>query len=222
MTDHDLRQRTAAELLRAGKDAFGNRDKQLLRECLRELECRSSRAAAAAEEELRALARSVGRSRTAGSNTDDPIDAIALVKDTDIAYRRGSMIENAKRSIWLSSLTFPHSDLVPLLADKARSRVSVAIVVAGRQVQARHDAEVRRLTAAGARCMFPASTHSKALVVDEELVLLGSANAHGGHRDLCVSFRDCKTAAEIIEYLDGLAPKRTHLPQLPTSARRRS
>jgi hypothetical protein len=153
MADHDLRQHSAAELLRAGKAAYGNADRQLLRECVRELECRSSRAAAEAEEELRALAKTAprgGRSSKVAPRADDSIDAIALVKDTDIAYRRGAMIENAKRSIWLSSLTFPHSDLVPLLTAKARSRVSVAIVVAGRKVELRHEVEVQRLTSAGA------------------------------------------------------------------------
>ena len=205
--DHDLRQFSGAKLLDTGRKAHRSGDKQLVRECLRELECRSSRAAAAAEQELRDLLK--GRTRAAGRATrpndaDGPTEALALVKDADISYRREAMIERARRSIWLSSLTFPHSDLVPMLMKKARSNVFVGIVVANRTLKARHEAEVRGLTHAGARCTFLASTHSKALVIDEELVMLGSANAHGGHRDLCVLFRDRKLAGQIITYLNGL------------------
>jgi hypothetical protein len=115
------------------------------------------------------------------------------------------MIEAAAGSIWLSSLTFMHPELVPVLEKKARSGVTVTFVAARRTVKgASRDPDIARLVKAGAICRFLDSTHSKALVIDEELVMVGSANAHGGDHDLCVTMRDRRLAAQIIEYLSKL------------------
>lgn len=131
------------------------------------------------------------------------------------------MIAAAERSVWLSSLTFPSASLVELLERKAKAGLSVTVVLADRTVKTTQNAEIGRLTRARARCCLLASTHSKALVIDEELVLLGSANAHRGHRDLCVSLRDVKLASEIIAYLDGLVGRepRRGVPRAPDRRR---
>lgn len=212
MLDEELISLSADRLLQLGKSAARKADASRLRACLRELECRGSRAAAAAERELRALKQTlratVREPEVAGASDACEIDAIALVKDAEIRYRRLRMIEQAQKSIWLSSLTFLHKDLVSPLERKSRSGVHVTFVASRKTVRSPvHDAQIRRLAKAGAHCRFLDSTHSKAMVVDEALVLIGSANAHGGHRDLCICLRDEKLAAQIIHYLSSLSER---------------
>lgn len=115
------------------------------------------------------------------------------------------MIDRAKRSVWMSSLTFPDSELVDALARKGRHIERVHLVVAERTVRDGHDKDLARLDRAGVDCKLLRSTHSKLLVIDENLVMVGSANAHHVHRDVCVVFRDARKAQELIEYMDRLS-----------------
>jgi phosphatidylserine/phosphatidylglycerophosphate/cardiolipin synthase-like enzyme len=196
----DFMQLKADQLLVRGQRAHAAGDTGTLRACLRELECRTTRAATSAETELRALIRGAGRAKHV---TEANLN-LNVVKDREIIYRRQSMIHAATKSVWLSSLTFPNPDLVDALLKKAKAGLGVTLIVADRTVRAPHEPEICRLERAGATCVFPDSTHSKALVVDEELVMVGSANADRVHRDLCVVFRDRGMASEVIAYLRNL------------------
>jgi hypothetical protein len=212
----------ASELLEEGRAAHRGGDARRLRACLRELGCRRSREAAVAEESLRKLRLQIGREGVAREEkravtlmadagiplTDhrkppgERLAGLLVLKDAEIQPHRERMIEEARSSIWLSSLTFLQARLVPLLESKVRAGCDVTVVFADRTAGSSRNADIGRLHRVGVRCEPLRSTHSKALVVDGELVMVGSANLHGGHHDLCVAFRDAAKAREIVAYLE--------------------
>jgi phosphatidylserine/phosphatidylglycerophosphate/cardiolipin synthase-like enzyme len=134
---------------------------------------------------------------------DSPGGAAVLING-EIFPAQLRVIKSARKSIWLSSLTFPKSSLTDALIMKADEGVDVTLIVADRKVGDAHDKVVRRLRRAGVDYAFPDSTHSKALVVDEEIIINGSANAHGGHRDICTLHADKAGAKKIIRELQRL------------------
>jgi phosphatidylserine/phosphatidylglycerophosphate/cardiolipin synthase-like enzyme len=117
---------------------------------------------------------------------------------------RLALIARAQRSIWMSSLTCPHRDVVDALAKKARDGVEVNLVVADRKCGPAEEGALEQLERAGVEWDLVPSTHSKVLVIDELIVMNGSANAHGGHHDINHVFEDRNAALETISELRRL------------------
>jgi cardiolipin synthase len=94
-----------------------------------------------------------------------------------------SMIQEAKQSIWIVTPYFiPDDVLLRSLIVKARSGVAVTLIVPVRSNHPLADfarrQSLRELLRAGARVLLftPGMLHSKALIVDDSVGLLGSAN----------------------------------------------
>lgn len=219
MAERTMMELANEEILRDGLGAHRKGEGDVLEACLYELGHRTSRRAAAVEAELRALPpiKTAARARPRGvskSGTPRPDEgfvqraergqSVEFLKDEQIKPRREELIREARRSVWLSSLTFPYAELVDVLAAKARGGVDVTLIVAERQVRGKHETDLQRLEKAGVECVFLESTHSKLLVIDDEYMMVGSANAHGGHRDACTLNRNRALAIEAVEYLGYL------------------
>ena len=104
-----------------------------------------------------------------------------------------SMIQEAERSIWIVTPYFlPDEVLLRSLIVKARSGVEVTLIVPARSNHPVTDFArrhyVRELRRVGARVLFfaPGMLHSKAVIVDDCVGLLGSANFD--FRSLFVNF----------------------------------
>lgn len=211
-----LRQMLAEQLLTHGRKAAKKGDRATVRACIAVLEGRHSRKAIQTREELEALLRAGSRSAPSESATPARSGRAAaakpsastvqggLVFDRDNAARRLDLIANAKSSILLSSLTFPNAETVAALVRRGKAGVRVRLVVAERQVQDHHHSDIRRLTKAGANIYAPRSTHSKCLVIDERVLMIGSANAHGGDRDIGHIEEDPTKARQLLTYFDDL------------------
>ncbi len=104
-----------------------------------------------------------------------------------------SMVQEAKQSIWIVTPYFiPDDVLLRSLIVKARSGVAVNLIVPARSDHRIADFArrhyLRELLRAGARVLLytPGMLHSKALIVDDRLGLIGSANFDS--RSLFVNF----------------------------------
>lgn len=94
-----------------------------------------------------------------------------------------SMLQEAKRSIWIVTPYFiPDDVLLRSLVVKARSGVEVTVIVPAKSDHPVTDFArrhyLRELTRAGARVLLfgPGMLHSKAMIVDERVGLFGSTN----------------------------------------------
>ena len=124
------------------------------------------------------------------------------------------MLRRARRSIWLSTFTIKDGagDLRQLLADQVRSGVSVNLIVSPGPIKRGSSAEevVEDLRAASVHVTVR-TNHSKCVVVDEEFVMIGSANLHQDiYRDVGLHFRSASVAKALIEYLRELARSDSH------------
>lgn len=129
---------------------------------------------------------------------------IRTVKNAEIMPERLALIARAQKSIWLASLTCPRPDLMEALVKRARTGVYVHVVFAERKRGDAQDRLLERLERAGGEWTLLRSTHSKVLVVDEHVVMNGSANAHGGHHDINHVFEDRAAARDSISELRRL------------------
>jgi hypothetical protein len=218
MPERDLMQLLAEDLLRKGKAAHKAGDAGLLRSCLAELDRRlkggGSSLARDCAERLRQLNTPSRAPRTPKARmaklteqppTSEPVPGIRVLVDAqDIMAERLRLIASAQRSIWLSSYTFPNDKVVEGLVHQARAGVQVRLIVAEKNVRQEHGPAVARLERASVECEFPQSCHAKALVIDERTVLNGSANAHGGHHDICEAYDSPSAARKIVAELERL------------------
>lgn len=219
-----LRRMESIDVVRIGKTAIHRGDHALAKTCLAVVEPRNPRKAVRAEilDLRKSLVGSVCGDGSVRQSRDRPNpkasgkhfsrasrrehrDVLGLVTDQDIGPLREQMIRKATRSIWISSLTPPSARISELLRKQAEEDVAVVLIIAERTIK-RWDQEERlaRLERAGVDCNFLRSTHSKCLVIDEEYVLIGSANAGRVHRDLCFAVKNRGLALEVIDYLDWL------------------
>ncbi len=116
-----------------------------------------------------------------------------------------SMVQEAKHSLWIVTPYFiPDEVLLRSLVVKARSGVDVTLIIPAKSNHPVTDyarrAYLRELHAAGARLMFflPGMLHSKAVITDDRVGLIGSANFD--LRSLLVNFEIgvvVHTAAEV-------------------------
>lgn len=114
------------------------------------------------------------------------------------------MIEAARHSVWLASLTPPSAEIAAVLERVAR-RVPVVLIVAERCVKGWKQRErMEGLKAAGVDCRLLKTTHAKAAVIDEMVYMVGSPNLHGAHHDLSTVASDRVNALQMIAHLDSL------------------
>lgn len=207
----DLRRLPSFNLCRIGVTAFAKGDRATAVVCLRLLEPRRTREAAKEAAKLRKLLLLSTASNAPKAKASGGVEGVFI--DEKIEPHRERLILSARKSIWLSSLTFPCARLVDLLVRMARDGVTVVLVVAARKIQGRRQkARLDRLERAGVDCRCLRATHSKLLIVDEELVMIGSANAHGVWRDACRIDRDRRSARELINYLERLSAEERPSP----------
>ncbi len=94
------------------------------------------------------------------------------------------LIVSARRRVWISNAYFvPTRGIVELLCDKARAGVDVRVLVPGRKSDSKTSFGLQHLEAGsmlkcGVRIWQyrPSMMHAKTMLVDEELVLVGSIN----------------------------------------------
>lgn len=203
-------QLSADEILDKGERAHSKGDTRTIEQCIKELVCRSSDKAARAEIRLRELLSGQASGKHHQPQEIKTSTQIELLCDQEIAEKRETLIQKAERSIWLSSLTAPTDDIAQMLINAASRGVKVRVISAqwanGRSQNAREKSEERieKMKDGGVSYSCMKSTHSKALVVDERLVLIGSANLDRIHRDLSVLHRDTALAKQVIEYIHKL------------------
>lgn len=204
------------DLLDVGMNALRYGDLAEAEQTLRKFRGRRTKLAAENERQLRtALERArrrgylsrpdhvVVRPRVA-ARAHVPARAHEIVTDQDIHPRIIRMIEGARHSVWLASLTPPSAEIAAVLGWAAR-RVPVVLIVAERCVKSWKQRErIEGLKAAGVDCRLLKSTHAKAAVIDELVYMIGSPNLHHVRRDLCVVAGDRVTALQMIAYLDSL------------------
>ncbi len=199
----DLASLSAEKLLDAGERAARCGDRVTLEACISVLDGRKTKFAASVQAKLRNILRDMG-SIWSHERKDNAGIFSGPVFDSDIAPQRMKLLEFARRSIFMTSLTFPNNDIVNVLEKKARSGVRVVLIFADRTRRDKHNDALDRLVEADAKVYGKDSTHSKILIVDSEWVMVGSANAHGGHLDANHVHRDRDIAKKYTTYVEGL------------------
>lgn len=99
----------------------------------------------------------------------------------------------------------PSRELCRVLGDAVNQGIRVVVIADANKVRAAED-RLALLKRAGIESRLIRGTHSKLVIIDERYVMNGSANAHGGYRDVCDVQHDPKKARELIAYLDALRP----------------
>lgn len=156
-------------------------------------------------EQRHARASSFGVSRTVRAGA--PEDFVLMADDD--CHARLQMIRLARRSIWLSTYTLQDGrrELREALIDQVRNNVDVDLIVHPRPITlGGHTEEVVNDLQEGGVRVHICWSHSKCVVIDEEYVMLGSANLRDiVGRELGVRFRSADIARQLIAYLRGVA-----------------
>lgn len=137
------------------------------------------------------------------------LDGVVLLTDDECQAHRVELLEHATRSIWLSTYTLKdeRKEIRPLLAAKARDRVKIHLIVSPGPLRPDSHSEkvYADLRAAGAR-VTKVTNHSKCVVVDDEHVIIGSANLQCMiFRDVSLRFKSKALAKSLVDYLSSLA-----------------
>lgn len=207
---------SAKDLFVRGLRAMKLKDESTYKACLRALERRKSRIARELADELaeeggignRGGATHVHAGGTFPVELADMRDVV-LVTDRSIIQHRDRMLARATSRIWLSTFNLRDEDgaLRKRLMEKARQNVEVCVVVSvGQAKRERAERWLAALRQAGPRVHLytHASSHSKCVIVDEQDVLIGSANLNCTHRDACLSIRSSHLAKRLQDYLRRL------------------
>jgi phosphatidylserine/phosphatidylglycerophosphate/cardiolipin synthase-like enzyme len=118
------------------------------------------------------------------------------------------MIREATRSVWLSTYTLRdgRGELRDILLSQARNDVNVNLIVHPKPIaHGGHTDEVLDELHKGGVRVFVRKSHSKCVIIDEEDIMLGSANLCDiVGRELGVRLRSRSMARQLIEYLGAL------------------
>ena len=202
---------SANELFQEGLRAVSRCDRRAYVQYLSELRKRATRRAADLAEELEEEDVWGGERRTRPAGACLPIDDAdlrdcAFVTDQEIEGQRHKMIEAATSSIWLSTFNMSNEDgaVCAALKKKRASGVAVVLIVSKRMsrvtdvdleaLRDRYDIDVR--TSEG--------SHSKCVIVDDEHVMIGSANLTRSYRDAVFVARSPVLARHMRAYLEGI------------------
>lgn len=159
-------------------------------------------------EELRAEVNGLHGSLPDLTKSFSPTDVanLTILTDND-CHRRLDLLRDARRSIWLStySITDDHEDLRNLLRTKVRNGVKVNLIVSKRPANGNQAAEVINDLRKDSVRVTVTTNHSKCAVVDDEHVMIGSANLQTKiRREVALQFRSASVARMLIEYFDKL------------------
>lgn len=136
------------------------------------------------------------------------LEDFVLMTDDD-CHARLQMIRRARRSVWLSTYTLQDGrrELREALINQVRNDVDVDLIVHPRPITpGGHTEEVVSDLQEGGVRMHICSSHSKCVVIDEEDVMLGSANLRDiVGQEVGVRFRSADIARQLIAYLRGVA-----------------
>jgi phosphatidylserine/phosphatidylglycerophosphate/cardiolipin synthase-like enzyme len=194
-----------------GETAARQHDAATFEECVREL--RSRKRGEELIDELRELREQVARGRSVpppsiadGLRASD-VEALTVITDNE-CHRRFDMLRRATRSIWLSTFTIRDGkgELREILDDRTRKGVRATLIVSPGPIRPGGHAEevIADLRSIGVRVIVT-TNHSKCAIVDEEEVIVGSANIQDVIiHDVGLHFRSRSIARALIEYLGSL------------------
>lgn len=209
MADRPFMNLGTADVYKKAESAAKRSDTNVFEQCLRELGSRKRGADLVDElQELRDELKTphLPPALAKGFQAGD-IEDLTVVADSD-CHRRLDMLRGAKRSIWLSTYTIKDGsgDLRKILGEKARRDVAVNVIASPGPIRPGGHAEevLDDLRQARVR-VIEKTNHSKCVVVDEEYVMVGSANLQDRiYRDVGLQFRSRSVARVLIEYLGEL------------------
>jgi hypothetical protein len=198
------------DVYKKAEDAARRGEADTFDDCVRELRSRKRGPELVAElDEIRPdVGRRAGPSAGGRALVGSDLDVLTLLTDAE-CHRRIDVMRDARRSIWLSTYCISDGteELRDLLIAKARAGVRITLIVSPKPTRPGTDAHdvVIDLRRAGVRVTI-ATNHSKCVVVDEEHVIIGSANLQSTiWRDVAIQFRSNELAAFLIAYLEEVA-----------------
>ena len=213
-----LRKLSNNDLFDHGREAARRKDRELYLLCLELFERRKSALAQDLSDQLAEMwpgdVPNMGAHGWPGSSlplgTRELAD-LRVITDREVVAARRAAIAAARKSVWLS--TYQYADegsLTSLLCQLATSRPRIEIRVfasKGRvEKSPRAREQLQQIERAGGvgAVWYQNSTHSKCLVVDDELVMVGSSNLDTSYRDLVLQFRNADVAQAVKGYLMSL------------------
>lgn len=209
----------ASDVFEMGLSALARGDVRLHEDCVRELRSRRTRNARELGEELAEEDASPRREpaserRPEGFTVDvgAVAEPVVLLTDGAIVEARTRLIQEAKQTLWLSTFTFTDTgrSLTRLLARRARDGVDVHLIVSYGRDKNTTSELLDELEHAGVHVHADEATHSKVVVVDDEQVLIGSANLNRSFRDLALLVSSRSLAREATRYLRTLTRRSSH------------